>query len=150
MTTKSAVDGFLSQKTLVVFGVSRSGKKFGNMAAKELRAKGYRVIPVHPEADAVDGEKCYQSLKDVPGAVGGALIVVKPSETDKVVREVADAGVKHLWLQQGAESEEAIEFCEQNELNVVHGECILMFAEPVGSFHRFHRWLWGVFGKLPK
>ena len=67
-----------------------------------------------------------------------------------MVREVAEAGIKHLWIQQGAESDAAIEYCREHEINVVHGECILMFAEPVGSIHRFHRWLWGVFGKLPK
>ena len=33
--------------------------------------------------------------------------------------------------------------------NAVHGECIMMFAQPTGV-HRFHRWLWQVMGKLPK
>jgi hypothetical protein len=31
----------------------------------------------------------------------------------------------------------------------VHGECILMFAQP-SSFHRLHRWVWGLLGKLPR
>ena len=34
--------------------------------------------------------------------------------------------------------------------SVVHGECLLMFAEPAGLIHRAHRWVWGAIGKLPQ
>ena len=149
MTNKSAVDEFLNQKTLAVIGASRSGKKFGNGAARELRKKGYRVIPVNPEAETIDGERCYSSLSDLPEQVGGLLIVVPPSETEKVVKEASGAGIRNIWMQQGAESETAIEYCKQQEISVVHGECILMFAQPSGV-HKFHHWLWGLFGKLPR
>ncbi len=149
MTTKAGIDQFLSQKKLAVVGASRNGKKFGNYAGKELRSKGYQVIPVHPEAEVIDGENCFRSLSEIPDGVGGVFIAVKPVETEKVVREVAEAGIKHVWIQQGAESTAAVDFCIEQELNVIHGECIMMFAEPVGSIHGFHRWLWKLFGKLP-
>ena len=58
-------------------------------------------------------------------------------------------GVKNIWMQQGSESENAIEFCNKNEINVIHGECILMFAEPVKSIHSFHRWVNKLIGKYP-
>jgi hypothetical protein len=35
-------------------------------------------------------------------------------------------------------------------VEVVHGQCILMFTEPVGSFHKFHRWIWKVLRKIPE
>jgi predicted CoA-binding protein len=53
-------------------------------------------------------------------------------------------------MQQGSESEKAINYCNENGIDVIHGECILMFAEPVESIHKFHKWLWKIFGKLPK
>jgi hypothetical protein len=40
--------------------------------------------------------------------------------------------------------------CEQLGLDVVHGQCILMFAEPVASLHKFHRWIWKIVGKIPQ
>jgi predicted CoA-binding protein len=149
MTAKSTVEAFLNQKTIAVVGASRSGKKFGNGASRELRKKGYRVIPVHPEAESIDGEKCYPSVGELPQEVGGVLIVVPPVETEKVVREASAAGIKHVWMQQGAESTAAIEHCEREGMSLVHGECILMFAEPSGV-HKFHHWLWGLFRKLPR
>jgi hypothetical protein len=150
MTTKAAVEDFVAQRSLAVIGVSRGGKKFGNHAFKALKAKGYRVFPINAKAEHIEGERCYPSLKSLPEPVGGVLVVVPPGETEKVVREAAAAGIHRVWMQQGAESDEAIRFCEENGISVVHGECILMFAKPVVSFHRLHRWVWRALGKLPR
>jgi len=148
MTKKEAIDGFLNQQTLAIVGASRSGKKFGNAAARELRKKGYRVIPVHPEAESIDGECCYQNLQELPDQVGGVLVVTPPGETEKVVRDAADTGIKRVWMQQGAQSDDAIRYCEEQGMQVVHGECILMYAEPTGV-HKFHHFVWRLLGKLP-
>lgn len=149
MTTKALVADFVAQRTLAVVGVSRSGKKFGNAALKALKTNGYRVFPIHPQADQIEGESCYSSLGALPEKVEAVLIVVPPHETEKVVREAAAAGIRRVWMQQGAESEAAIRFCEEHGMSVVHGECILMFAQPVVSVHRMHRWVNKVLGKLP-
>ncbi|MDI6780023.1 MAG: CoA-binding protein, partial [Bacteroidota bacterium] len=82
--------------------------------------------------------------------VSGVLVITKPTETERIVREANSLGIKHIWIQQGAESEASINFCNEKSINCVSGECILMFAEPTAFLHRVHRWVWGVFGKLPK
>jgi uncharacterized protein len=150
MTSKSVVQDFLAQKTLAVVGVSRGGKKFGNMAYRELKAKGYHVIPVHPSAEVVEGDKAYPNLAAIPEKPGGVLVIVSPAQAEKVVQDAAKAGISRVWLQQGAESPAAIQYCKDNGIKVVHNECIMMFAEPTGFGHKAHRWVWGVLGKLPK
>jgi predicted CoA-binding protein len=150
MTSRKAVDDFLSQKRLGVVGVSRGGKKFGNTIYKELQTKGYQVVPINPHADTIDGQPCYPNVQAVPEPLDGIVVTVKPAETEKVVKEAAEAGIRHIWMQQGSESKTAIRFCEEQDIPVIAGECILMFAEPVATFHKFHRWLWGLFGKLPR
>ena len=149
MTTKATVEDFIAQRTLAVVGVSRGGKKFGNMARKALKAKGYRVFPINPHAERIEDERCYPNLRSLPEPVDGVLIVVPPAETEQVVQAAAAAGIRRVWMQQGAESEAAIRFCEEHGLSVVHGECLLMFARPVDSVHRLHRWIWRLLGKLP-
>jgi len=148
MTTKASIDRFLSQPHLALVGVSRSGKKFGNFALKELTAKGYRVSVIHTSAREIGGTRCFSSLADLQDAVGGVMISVPRNEAADLIREAAAVGIRNIWLQKGAESPEAIEFCRSQGINLVHGECILMFARPTGV-HRFHRWLWGLLGKLP-
>jgi predicted CoA-binding protein len=150
MATKADVDDFLAQKTLAVAGVSRKRMKFGSTAYRELKGKGYRVFPINPKAETIEGETCYPNVGALPEEVDGLLIVLPPSQTEKVVREAADAGIPRVWIQQGSQSDEAIRLCKENGMSVVDGECILMFAEPVGFLHRVHRWVWGLLGKLPK
>lgn len=150
MVTAKTIEDFLSSKRLAVVGVSRSGKKFGNSAMKELRSKGFMVYPVNSKADKIDGEKCYHSLNVLPEKVDGAVIVVPPDEAGKVVRDAAAAGIHKVWFQLGSQSKDSIRFCEENGMSAVHGECILMFTEPVNGFHKFHKTVKKVFGGLPK
>ena len=150
MVTKAMMDDFLSQRTLAIVGVSRKGNKFGNNVFKELKAKGYQLYLVHPSGEIIEGEQSYPSLKALPQKVGGLLVVVPPAETEKVVREAHAVGINRLWMQQGAESQAAIEYCQENGMSVIYGKCILMFAQPMKFFHKPHHWVMGVLGKLPK
>lgn len=145
----AGITKFLSQKTLAVVGVSRTGKKFSNSLYKTLRAKGYRLFAVNPNTDSIDGEFCFDNIQSLPVQVNGVVIVVPPNQTEKVVKEAVAAGIKHIWIQQGAESSSAIDFCKKNGINVIYNHCILMFAEP-SLPHRCHRYVWKVLGKLPK
>jgi predicted CoA-binding protein len=150
MTSKAAVADFVSQRKLAVVGVSRKKMKFGNLAFRELKRKGYKLFPVHPHAEQLEGERCSASLAALPEPVEGLLVIVPPAQAEQVVREAAAAGIRRVWLQQGAGSPAAIRFCEEDGISVVHGECILMFAEPAAWYHRAHRWVWGLLGKLPR
>ncbi len=148
--SRAAIDDFLAQRTLAVVGVSRSRKKFGNVIYRALKEKGYRVFPVNPNAEEVEGDRCWPSLSGLPEAVGGVVVVVPPGETEKVARDCAEAGIRRVWMQQGAQSPDAVAFCRKEGLSAVDGACILMFAEPVTSIHRVHRWIWRLLGKMPR
>ncbi len=148
MPSQSSIDAFLTQETLALAGVSRSGGKFGNKVLRDLSGKGYEILPVHPQAKEVDGVRCYPSLADLPAEAGGLVLVVPPEQTERMVREACETGIGRVWMQPGAESDAAIRYCEQHGIDAVHGECIMMFAQPKG-IHKAHRWLRGVFGKLP-
>ena len=150
MVTRQAIDSFVSGKTLAMVGISAGGKGFGNMAYKELKARGYRVLPVHPGTETVQGDRCWHSLAELPEKVERLLVMVAPGQVEGVLREAAASGVRQVWLQQGASSPSALEFCKANGMDVVDGHCILMFAEPVASFHKFHRWIWRIIGKAPR
>jgi predicted CoA-binding protein len=150
MTTREDIADFLSQRKLAIVGMSRKRGKFGNAVFKDLSAKGYEIFPVHPEAEAIEGARCWPNLASLPGPVGGVVLVVPPSETEKVVREARAAGITRVWMQQGAESPEAARYCEEHGIAFIQHECVMMHAEPIRSIHLVHRWFAGLFGKLPK
>jgi len=149
MVSRKVVDDFVAQKSLAVCGVSRSGKGFGNIARNALTSRGYTLHLVHPEVDAIDGQPCARKLSDVASKVGGVLLVTPPEITRKLVQEAAEAGIKRVWMQQGAEDKEAIRFCEEHGMSVVHGECILMFVEKPGFLHGAHKLVNRIGGRLP-
>ena len=146
----NAIQQFVSGKTMAVVGVSASGKGFGSYAYAELKKRGFRVLPVHPVATSILGDPCWPSLSALPEKVERVLVVVKPGLAEGVVREAAAAGIRHVWLQQGAESPAAASLAASEGLSLVQGQCILMFTEPVGSFHKVHRWIWSLLGKIPE
>jgi predicted CoA-binding protein len=146
MVTKKMIDDFLSLKKLALIRKSPKTTIAGVDMIKELEPKGYTISLVHLETNGGDEKK----LSELEEPVEGVIISVPRAQTVQALQEVVDAKINNVWLQKDSESKDAIKFCEDNNLNAIYGECVLMFAEPVKSFHAFHRWLWKVFGKLPK
>jgi predicted CoA-binding protein len=56
-STAAAIAAFVAQPAIALVGASRSGRKFGNVAMRELRATGYRVYPIHRSAEVIEGVK---------------------------------------------------------------------------------------------
>lgn len=142
------INDFIGSKRIAVIGMSRSGKKYGNLAVKELVSKGYEIFPVHPEAQEIDGMKCYPDLKSLNGKVDGVWISIPPQKVDPVLEDAAEIGLKNIWLQQGAWSPEVQKTIDRLNLPVISKKCILMYAQPVKSVHKFHRTLKSIFGGL--
>lgn len=136
---------FLAHEALAVVGVSRT-RGFGNAIVKELSSRGWRVHPVSLTADVVEGRPCVRRLDDLPEPVGAVVAVVPPSAVGQVVDDCARLGIRHLWMQQGAESDEAIERALAAGIQVVHHACVLMYARPKG-IHNFHAWIWKKIGR---
>ncbi len=145
MATAMTTDEFLSHKKLALVRLSAHTPVMGAKMEEELRPKGYEVSVVHLNTTGSDA-----TLNDVKDFVEGAIIAVPKTECEAAVREAVEAGIPRLWLQSGCDSKEALALCEEKGVPVIHGACVLMYAEPVKSIHAFHRWLWKVFGLLKK
>jgi uncharacterized protein len=150
MTKKEMIHDFLKQKKIAIVGVSRSGRKFSNTIWQELKDKGYQTFAVNPNSTTIRGETCYRSIAELPAGVDGLVMVIPPVQTIEAVRQARTAGIKRIWLQQGSESQQVVDFCLQNSMTCVSDECILMHAEPAGFYHRVHRWIKGLFNKAEK
>jgi len=149
------VNDFLSQERIAVAGVSRSGKATGNAIYKRLRERGYKVFAVNPNADTIEGEPCYRSVKAIPEHVDGVIIVTRAEAADQVVQDCADAGISRVWMHNGIHgagssvSKSAAEFCQQHNITVIAGACPLMYGKPSDGFHRFVRGVMQITGGLP-
>jgi predicted CoA-binding protein len=117
---------FLDKKNVIaIVGASDNREKYGNIIYRDLRDAGYKVIPVNPRADTVEGDKCYHTLSDIPTKVDVVDTVVPPHITEQIVKECKKIGITKVWMQPGSESEEAIVFCKDNGIEVIYENCIM-------------------------
>lgn len=141
MAATMTTANFLSHKKLALIRLSPQTQVMGDMK-KELVLKGYDIPVVYLNTGETD-----PSIASLD-AVEGAIISVPKSECAAAVREAIDAGIPRLWLQSGCDSKEALALCAEKGVPVIHGACVLMYAQPVQSVHRFHRGIWKVCGLL--
>ena len=138
MNTAQAPERFLAHRRLAVVGVSRDPRDFSRTVVAELSRRGYDVVPVNPRGGFI------RRVQDIVPPVEAALLMTPPAVTTEVVKDCAQAGIRHVWMHQGigrgAASPAAIAFCENHGISVVSGACPLMYLPETGFVHRAHRW----------
>jgi predicted CoA-binding protein len=149
MVTLRQIEEFIASEPIALIGVSRNPKKFGYTAFKELKEKGMKIIPVNPAANEILGEKSYSNITELPGDVKGIIVMTKKDVTASIIREAKEKGIKQIWIQQMADSKEALDELKDTDINFIKGECILMHYKP-HSIHKFHKAINKFFGKFPK
>jgi len=149
MTTLRQIEEFLGSEPIAMAGVSRNPKKFGFAAFRELKEKGMNIIPVNPHAEEIHGSKVYHDVKSLPDEVRALIVMTGKDQTAGVIREAREKGIRQIWVQQMAESKEALKELEGSGLNFITKECILMHYKP-HSIHKFHAAIRKLFRTFPR
>jgi predicted CoA-binding protein len=153
-TLPPSVDAFLKGRRLAVAGVSRQSAQPANAIFRRLKASGYEVYPVNPNAAQVEGTDCYPDVAAVPARLDGVVVVTPPAAAAQVVRQCHDAGVPRVWFHrsfgEGSVSAEAVRECQGLGIDCIVGGCPMMFCEPVDMAHRCMRWWLQRRGTVPR
>lgn len=115
---------FETSETIAVVGASTDPARAGNYIPDYLQSHGFRIIPVNPNYDKVLGEKCYDSLEDIPEPVDCVEVFRRPEYTPEIARQTVSIGAKSLWLQLGIINDEARRIAEEGGLFFVQNECM--------------------------
>jgi uncharacterized protein len=133
-TEGEKIKQFLAAPYFAVAGASSNRHKYGNKVLRCYLQNNRRAVPINPREGEVEGLISYPSLQQLPDPVESVSIITPPAVTEKVVEDAIQAGVKHLWMQPGAESRTAIERAEAAGLNLIYGgACVLV----VLGYHEF-------------
>jgi predicted CoA-binding protein len=153
-TLHRAADEFLAQRRIAVAGVSRDGKHSANLIYRRLRDTGHEVFAVNPNAEQVEGDRCYGSVSSIPGGVDGVVIVTPASASVEVATDCAAAGVPRVWLHRGvgpgSSSDAAVAYCHEHGINAIPGGCPCMFGPTADPGHKCLRAMLRLTGKLPR
>ncbi len=92
----------LAHRNWAIVGASQDPRKFGNMVYFDLRAGGYGVRAVNPNATEVEGDPAWPTLSALPERPDVVDFVTPPEVTARVVEEALALGITRLWFQPGA------------------------------------------------
>ena len=119
-------DLLASAKTIAVVGLSTEKTKASNMVASYLQDEGYRIIPVHPKASEILGEKCYPDLESIPKHVDIVDIFRPSSEVAGIVQQAIEIGAGDVWMQLRIIDLDAADRAQEAGLAAIVDRCIKM------------------------
>ena len=128
MTKEELIDDFVGRRVWAVVGASENTAKYGNRVFRSLHRSGYTVYPVNPAGGELEGVPMYPTLADLPEMPEVVDLVVPPQVTERIVREANELGLARIWMQPGAESEAAIEYCHEQGMQVVYDACAMVHS----------------------
>lgn len=117
------IDQLLALKSWAVVGLSNNSKRAAYRVSKLLIEKGHRVIPVHPKAETVHGQKGYAKLSDIPFEVDVVDIFVNSEIAGEVVDNAIEIKAKGVWLQLDVIDEAAVDRAQKAGLITVMNRC---------------------------
>ncbi|MCC9603266.1 CoA-binding protein [Stieleria sp. JC731] len=130
------ISDFLSANTFAVAGASARQHKYGNKVFRALLGSGRQTYPLNPITEVIEGHTAYPNLSALPVVPDSLSIITPPAVTRAIVAEAIKMGVKHLWMQPGAEDAQASQAAREAGLTVIDdGSCILVLLATSSSSH---------------
>ena len=117
------IDQMLKLKTWAIVGLSNNSERAAYRVAKVLIEKGHQIIPVHPKAETVHGQKGYAKLSDIPEKIDVVDIFVNSELAGEVVNDAVRVGAKGVWLQLDVIDAGAISRARDAGLLAVMNQC---------------------------
>ncbi len=112
-------------RVVAVIGMSPDPERDSHGVGRYLRDQGYFVIPVHTEAEEIDGMAVYPDLDAVPDEVEVDVVdvFVAGPRHGPLVEQAAATGAPVIWFQPGAGNDESEARARAAGLEVVAGAC---------------------------
>jgi len=130
------MEAFFNPRSVAIIGATPKEGKVGRVIVENFkrRFKG-RIYPINPKYEEILGLKCYPSVKDVPGEVDLAVIVVPAPIVPRILRDCGEKGVKAVIIISGGFretgtdegrrlEEEVVEISREYGIRVIGPNCI--------------------------
>ena len=113
--------------TIAIVGASNNPQKFGNQIYIDLRSKGFKVYPINPNEDFIEGDKALSSLSELPNNNSIINFVVPPKIAFSIAKKAVQLGFQYLWFQPGSESPELKNWLSTlNNVRSLTDSCIMV------------------------
>ena len=136
--SEMTLNPFFEPRSVAVIGASRDQGKLGYAVMQNLVESGFTknrtIYPINPKADEILGFEAFASVKDIPGEVDLAVIVIPYQIVPPVFRECGEKGIPAVVIisagfreagPAGLERErELVEIAEEYSIRLIGPNCL--------------------------
>ncbi len=122
------------EKTVAIVGASTDRSKYGDKAVRAYEKEGWKVFPIHPKAEEIEGHKAYPDLASVPGKIHRVSMHLPPQVGMKLLPDIATVKPEELFFNPGSESTELVEAAREQGLNPIEACSILSIGREPDEF----------------
>ena len=116
----------MTQPAVAILGASQDRTKYGNKSVRAHVAQGYRVYPVNPKAEMIEGLPAFASLADVPeGPLQRISVYLPPHIGLTLLDAISSRNPDEVWFNPGSESPELLAQARDMGLNVIQACSII-------------------------
>ena len=116
----------LPDPLIAVVGATDHPGKYGGRIYRDLKTKGYRVVPVNPGRSTVDGDPTFASIGDLPEPPDIINVVVPPARTLRLLEQISDIDDVAVWIQPGAADDAVRKRVDELGIPVLIDACIMI------------------------
>ena len=124
MNTDSSQRVLEDARTIAVVGLSADPAKYSHAVPAYLQSIGYRIIPVHPRAETLLGERVYRALTDIDEPVDLVAVYRPSSEATEITEQAVRIGAGAVWLQEEVVSTSAEGVAAAAGITFLQDRCI--------------------------
>lgn len=130
------LESFFNPKSVAIVGASRQKSKVGYEILANMMGAGYKgeIYPVNPQADTIEGFKCYPDLKSIKKVPELVIIVVPAKIVPAIMQQCAKVGTRAVIIitagfkevgKEGRELEEQVsQTARQAGIRVIGPNCL--------------------------
>ncbi len=109
---------------VAIIGASTDKTKWGNKAVRAYHTMGHTVFPIHSKERLVENIEAYKSVLKIPYKLDRVCLYVPAEIGLKLVNQIRNVGVKEVYVNPGAESNELIEALKKAGIKPIQ-ECAI-------------------------
>ncbi len=105
--SSNGLEAFFRPSSVAVIGASESAGKLGHEILKNLIDGGFpgSIHPINPKSESILGLGCHKNVKDIPGEVDLAVVIIPARFVPQAIRDCGAKGIKGAIIITGGFSE---------------------------------------------